>query len=72
MAPFTKTTRNGLALGGKVASVGPVEFKKLVYDSKFTKLAEGMSFVNATPGAFPGLGEQDFSDRRDERYLSLS
>ena len=25
----------------------PGEFKKLVYDSKFTKRAEGMSFVNA-------------------------
>lgn len=23
------------------------EFKKLVYDSKFTKLAKGMSFVNS-------------------------
>lgn len=25
-----------------------VEFKKLVYDSKFTKCAEGMSFVNSS------------------------
>ena len=34
--------------------------KKLVYDSKFTKLENEMSFVNSKPGAFPGLGKQDF------------
>jgi hypothetical protein len=26
--------------------IGLSKFKKLVYDSKFTKLAEGMSFAN--------------------------
>jgi hypothetical protein len=38
----------------------PGEFKKLVYDSKFTKPAEGMSFVNSPPSTFSGLTKQDF------------
>ena len=42
------------------AAAVPGEFKKLVYDSKFTKLENEMSFVNSKPGAFPGLGKQDF------------
>jgi hypothetical protein len=29
-----------------MVSAGLREFKKLVYESKFTKCAEGMSFVN--------------------------
>ena len=33
-------------LSGQLAPIGPGEFKKPVYDSKFTKLREGMSFVN--------------------------
>jgi hypothetical protein len=36
------------------------EFKKPVYDSKFTKLENEMSFVNSNPCAFLGLGEQGF------------
>jgi hypothetical protein len=34
------------ATGGQLAAVGLVEFKKLVYDSKFTKCPKGMSFVD--------------------------
>ena len=36
------------------------EFKKLVYDSKFTKLVKWMSFINSKRAAFPGLAKQDF------------
>ena len=43
-----------------VPFAGLGEFTKLVYDSKFTKCAEGMSFVNPQPATFPGLGKQDF------------
>ncbi len=42
------------------AAVARGEFTKPVYESKFTKLAEGMSFVNSEPDAFPGLAKQDF------------
>ena len=33
------------------AIVGSGEFKKLVYESTFTKRAEGMSFLNSLSGA---------------------
>jgi hypothetical protein len=36
------------------------EFKKRIYDSTFTKRAEGMSFVNSKPAAFKGLGKPCF------------
>ncbi len=35
------------APGGQLAPIGPGEFKKLVYESKFTKRAKEMSFVNS-------------------------
>ena len=55
-----------------MATIGQGKFKKPVYESKFIKLAKEMSFVNSKPGAFLGLGKQDFSGRGDERYLPPS
>jgi hypothetical protein len=40
---------------GPTGNSGLSEFKKLVYDSKFTKCAEEMSFVNAIFPPFVGL-----------------
>ena len=42
-------------LGGQLVLIARSEFKKLVYDSKFTKQPEGMSFVNSKqePGSPP-------------------
>ena len=43
----------------------PGEFTKLVYDSKFKKCTEEMSFVNSKPRAFPGQSKQDFGGSRE-------
>ena len=49
------------------------EFTKLVYDSKFTKLAKWMSFVKSKRAAFPGLVKQDFRGSREGQIVrSLS
>ena len=40
-------TSSSSSPGGQLAPIGQGEFKKLVYDSKFTKRAVGMSFVNS-------------------------
>jgi len=53
------------------APAGLGEVKKLVYDSTFRKRAEGMSFVNSPPGAFPGLGKQDFRGSGEGQLLPL-
>ncbi len=55
--------------GGQLATVAQGEFKKLVYESTFTKLAGGMSFVNSKPDAFPGLGKQDFRGRGEVQIV---
>ena len=34
--------------------MGQDEFKKLVYESKFTKCSKGMSFVNSERGVYYG------------------
>jgi len=55
------------------AIAGSGEFEKPVYDSTFTKLAEGMSFVNSQPATFPGLGKQDFAGSGEvQKALLLS
>ena len=60
LAPQTRTEHNNtlpfvnawqqLGTRWPVCPIGQGEFTKLVYDSKFTKLAEGMSFVNSLLG----------------------
>ena len=41
----------------QLAPIGQGEFTKLVYESKFTKPAEGMSFANLKPAVFLGIGK---------------
>jgi hypothetical protein len=48
------------------------EFTKLVYDSKFKKLAKGMSFVNAQQTSLSGLGKQDFGGSGAVQLLRAS
>lgn len=54
------------------APAGQGEFKKPVYESKFTKCPKGMSFVNSKPGTLPGLGKQDFKGSGEVPKVSPS
>ena len=69
--PFRERQESARHLVASWPQLGPGEFKKLVYDSTFTKLEKEMRFLNAKPGAFPGLGKQDFGGSREVPILRL-
>ena len=54
------------------AIAGLGKFTKLVYESKFRKRAEGMSFVNLKPATFSGLGKQDFEGSGEVQIVPRS
>jgi hypothetical protein len=54
------------------AAAGPGEFTKPIYEPKFTKMAEGMSFVNPEPDASTRRSKQDFRGSGEVQLLPPS